>query len=82
MSDAVERRILDLLDHPSVSPYGNPIPGLAELDPGASDVVAGSNSARPGIGFPYGLTDGCSSRSRIRRSTASLMTCSQRQASA
>ena len=41
MSDAVERRILDLLDHPSVSPYGNPIPGLAELDPGASDVVAG-----------------------------------------
>ena len=30
MSDAVERRILDLLDHPSVSPYGNPIPGLAE----------------------------------------------------
>ena len=41
MSDAVERRILDLLDHPSVSPYGNPIPGLAELDPDASDVVAG-----------------------------------------
>jgi DtxR family Mn-dependent transcriptional regulator len=31
MSEAVELRILELLDHPSVSPYGNPIPGLAEL---------------------------------------------------
>jgi DtxR family Mn-dependent transcriptional regulator len=31
MSESVERRILDLLDHPSVSPYGNPIPGLDEL---------------------------------------------------
>lgn len=32
MSDAVERRILMMLDHPTHSPYGNPIPGLAELD--------------------------------------------------
>ena len=31
MSERVERRIFDLLDHPTVSPYGNPIPGLAEL---------------------------------------------------
>lgn len=38
MSDAVERQILVALDHPTVSPYGNPIPGLAELDPDASRV--------------------------------------------
>lgn len=31
MSESVERRIIELLDHPSHSPYGNPIPGLAEL---------------------------------------------------
>ena len=31
MSEQVERRILELLNHPTESPYGNPIPGLAEL---------------------------------------------------
>jgi DtxR family Mn-dependent transcriptional regulator len=31
MSAEVERRLLDILDHPAVSPYGNPIPGLDEL---------------------------------------------------
>jgi DtxR family Mn-dependent transcriptional regulator len=31
MSEAVERRILELLEHPTTSPFGNPIPGLAEL---------------------------------------------------
>ncbi len=32
MSEDVERRLLELLGHPTHSPYGNPIPGLAELD--------------------------------------------------
>ncbi|MFD4878938.1 metal-dependent transcriptional regulator [Streptomyces sp. NPDC058420] len=32
MSEAVERRVLHLLRHPTTSPYGNPIPGLEELD--------------------------------------------------
>ncbi|MFE6051630.1 metal-dependent transcriptional regulator [Kitasatospora sp. NPDC056446] len=32
MSEAVERRVLHLLQHPTTSPYGNPIPGLEELD--------------------------------------------------
>ena len=32
MSERVERRILELLKNPTVSPYGNPIPGLEELD--------------------------------------------------
>lgn len=31
MSETVERKILTMLDTPDVSPYGNPIPGLAEL---------------------------------------------------
>ncbi|MGZ4451665.1 MAG: metal-dependent transcriptional regulator, partial [Nocardioides sp.] len=31
MSETVEKRLLELLDHPTESPYGNPIPGLAEL---------------------------------------------------
>jgi len=31
MSETVERKILSMLDVPDVSPYGNPIPGLAEL---------------------------------------------------
>ena len=32
ISEAVERRLLELLNHPTESPYGNPIPGLTELD--------------------------------------------------
>ena len=38
MSDRVEKRILELLDSPSVSPYGNPIPGLRELGQDTADV--------------------------------------------
>ena len=37
MSETVERRLLDLLGHPTESPYGNPIPGLDEL--GQTEVV-------------------------------------------
>ena len=31
MSEAVERKLLTLLGHPTVSPFGNPIPGLDAL---------------------------------------------------
>ncbi len=31
ISETVERRLIELLDHPTESPYGNPIPGLGEL---------------------------------------------------
>jgi DtxR family Mn-dependent transcriptional regulator len=31
MSETVEKRLVDLLGHPTESPYGNPIPGLDEL---------------------------------------------------
>ncbi len=37
MSENVERRLLEVLDHPTTSPYGNPIPGLDQL--GFSDLV-------------------------------------------
>lgn len=39
MSDAVERRLVEILGHPDTSPFGNPIPGLAEL--GDSEPEAG-----------------------------------------
>lgn len=39
MSETVERRLIDLLGHPTESPYGNPIPGLDEL--GESDAGEG-----------------------------------------
>lgn len=45
LSEAVERRILELLDHPTESPYGNPIPGLAELgDPTSEAFLEGLTS--------------------------------------
>ncbi|MDQ1583026.1 MAG: DtxR family transcriptional regulator, Mn-dependent transcriptional regulator [Microbacteriaceae bacterium] len=31
MSEQVERKLLEMLGHPTESPYGNPIPGLDEL---------------------------------------------------
>jgi DtxR family transcriptional regulator, Mn-dependent transcriptional regulator len=37
MSDAVERKLVRLLGHPTVSPYGNPIPGLEQLEQPDSD---------------------------------------------
>ena len=36
MSEQVERRLLEVLGHPTESPYGNPIPGLAELGDAAA----------------------------------------------
>ncbi len=53
MSEDVERRLVQVLDNPTVSPFGNPIPGLALLgvdrrytgarrfEPGAADRTAG-----------------------------------------
>jgi DtxR family transcriptional regulator, Mn-dependent transcriptional regulator len=41
MSEAVEIRVLDILDHPTESPYGNPIPGLAELGGDEGDEFLG-----------------------------------------
>lgn len=43
MSEQVEQRLLELLEHPTHSPYGNPIPGLGGVDEGspASTFTAG-----------------------------------------
>ena len=38
MSEDVERRLVEVLNHPTTSPYGNPIPGLDEL--GLVDTVS------------------------------------------
>jgi DtxR family transcriptional regulator, Mn-dependent transcriptional regulator len=45
MSEAVERRLLDILGHPTHSPYGNPIPGLAELGEKEGDQIPGDTVA-------------------------------------
>ena len=59
MSEAVERRLLKLLRHPTMSPYGNPIPGLEELgekstmDPFPAESTVSLNDLKPG---PYGAS--------------------------
>ncbi|GAB7109988.1 metal-dependent transcriptional regulator [Streptomyces phaeofaciens JCM 4814] len=59
MSEAVERRLLKLLRHPTMSPYGNPIPGLEELgerstmDPFPAENTVSLNDLKPG---PYGAS--------------------------
>ena len=45
MSEQVERKLLAMLNHPTESPYGNPIPGLEEL----GDMPAGV--------FAHGVTN-------------------------
>jgi DtxR family Mn-dependent transcriptional regulator len=47
MSDAVERKLVALLDNPTISPYGNPIPGLDELARPPEDTIDGANSTPP-----------------------------------
>src|SRR5437879_6222078 len=45
ISENVERRLIDLLGHPTESPYGNPIPGLAELgDQAGEEFMEGVSS--------------------------------------
>jgi len=51
MSEAVEQRVYELLGRPTRSPYGNPIPGLEELDASAPvEALEGErNLAFPGL---------------------------------
>ena len=46
MSDAVERRLMEILDHPTVSPFGNPIPGLGEIDESVTVIEQGQDQGR------------------------------------
>jgi DtxR family transcriptional regulator, iron-dependent repressor len=50
MSDAVERKVYELLGHPTRSPYGNPIPGLEEFD--AAEPAAASGEPERNLAFP------------------------------
>jgi DtxR family transcriptional regulator, Mn-dependent transcriptional regulator len=53
MSEAVEQRVYELLGRPTRSPYGNPIPGLSDLDDdgkAAGEALDGErNLAFPGL---------------------------------
>ncbi len=57
MSEDVERRLVEVLNHPTTSPYGNPIPGLDKLDaasepapPAEADLVRLADVAKAGGG--------------------------------
>ncbi|NUT31914.1 MAG: metal-dependent transcriptional regulator [Hamadaea sp.] len=51
MSDAVEQRVYTLLNRPTRSPYGNPIPGLDAFDntPPTTEIESERNLAFPGL---------------------------------
>ncbi|XYX62630.1 metal-dependent transcriptional regulator [Clavibacter nebraskensis] len=65
MSEQVERKILDLLGHPTESPYGNPIPGLDEL--GDSPAVAFMAGVVSIVEASLGTTEDAPARGVIRR---------------
>ncbi|MFT2694278.1 metal-dependent transcriptional regulator [Clavibacter zhangzhiyongii] len=65
MSEQVERKILDLLGHPTESPYGNPIPGLDEL--GDSPAVAFMAGMVSVVEASLGTTEDAPARGVIRR---------------
>jgi len=61
MSENVERRLLELLHHPTESPYGNPIPGLDELGEDAGEEFM------DGVESLWEAAEGAASRVRVRR---------------
>jgi DtxR family Mn-dependent transcriptional regulator len=53
MSDEVEKRVYELLNKPTRSPYGNPIPGLDVLDSSsAADGADGGPQSERNLAFP------------------------------
>ncbi|MBV9831430.1 MAG: metal-dependent transcriptional regulator [Marmoricola sp.] len=62
MSESVERRLLELLGHPTESPYGNPIPGLSELGE-----TGEGEEFRDGVEALSTAVSGDSRRVRVRR---------------
>jgi DtxR family Mn-dependent transcriptional regulator len=66
MSETVERRLVELLGHPTESPYGNPIPGLDELGEAANDELV------EGLGLLADLAGVEQSSVRVRRISEEL----------
>jgi DtxR family Mn-dependent transcriptional regulator len=65
MSDAVEQKVYDLLNRPTRSPYGNPIPGLEALGslelPATDAAESERNLAFPGLSGPVVVRRICES---------------------
>ncbi|HET7385850.1 MAG TPA: metal-dependent transcriptional regulator [Nocardioidaceae bacterium] len=71
MSETVERRLVELLGHPTSSPYGNPIPGLAELgEPGAGEAFMDDVEPLDQVGLS--AADGGELRVLVRRISEEL----------
>jgi DtxR family Mn-dependent transcriptional regulator len=68
MSDAVEKRVYELLNRPTRSPYGNPIPGLDALDTDLKE-SAGVPASERNLAFP-----GLSGEVVVRRICESVQT--------
>ena len=70
MSEDVERRLVQVLDNPTISPFGNPIPGLSELGVGDSSAPTTRNLVRltelP-AGFPVAVRRAPTHRARAGR---------------
>ena len=67
MSESVERRLIELLEHPTESPYGNPIPGLDELGEAATARSSWTASSRCPRDVPAGRRCGCACAGSPRR---------------
>ncbi|HZN18115.1 MAG TPA: metal-dependent transcriptional regulator [Micromonosporaceae bacterium] len=74
MSDAVERRVYQMLGRPTRSPYGNPIPGLDELDAEAPASAAANGTADSGDGERNLAFPGLSGAVVVRRICESVQT--------
>jgi DtxR family Mn-dependent transcriptional regulator len=65
MSDAVERKVYELLNRPTRSPYGNPIPGLDAFGPARHPAAYGADGERnlafPGLAGPVVVRRICES---------------------
>ncbi len=70
MSETVERRLLEILDHPIESPYGNPIPGLHEL----GEVEQGEDFRQDVEPLAEVATDGDQVRVLVRRISEPIQT--------
>ncbi|HUH53559.1 MAG TPA: iron dependent repressor, metal binding and dimerization domain protein [Microbacteriaceae bacterium] len=67
MSEHVERKLLKMLGYPTESPYGNPIPGLAELGIETTQSAAQSRSSTKILSVTKLLEDNKTATATVRR---------------